>query len=135
MQENGSFSFSRFVLSKSSIYKCRNLITEIDMKPPLVLFDVAMSKLLNDIKNTISVRCANMTLFAWTVTYGVVQMWMSLIRSIKVPSGGGGRVPSSLALNMLGYSNLSFYKVALYMISHFTVVLQLGQCSTTASAE
>ena len=42
---------------------------EIDMKPPLVLFNVAMSKLLSDIKSTTSVRCVNMTLFAWTVTY------------------------------------------------------------------
>ena len=39
------------------------------MKPPLTLFDVAMSKLSNDIKNSISIRCANMTLFAWTVTF------------------------------------------------------------------
>ena len=50
-------------------FKCRNLRTETDMKPPLTLFDVAMSKLSNDIKNLISVRCTNMTLFAWTVTY------------------------------------------------------------------
>ena len=42
------------------------------MKPPLALFDVAISKLSNDIKNSISVSCANMTLFAWTVTYCVI---------------------------------------------------------------
>ena len=41
--------------------KCRTLTTKIDMKPLLVLFDVAMSRLLTD-KNMISGRCANMTL-------------------------------------------------------------------------
>ena len=59
----GSYSRSYLIL------QVRNLIMEIDMKPPLALFDVAMSKLSTDIKNTISVRCANMTLFAWTVTF------------------------------------------------------------------
>ena len=39
------------------------------MKPLLTLFDVAISKLSTDIKNSISIGCANMTLFAWTVTY------------------------------------------------------------------
>ena len=48
---------------------------------------------------------------------------------------GWGRVPSSLTLNMFGYSNLSIFKVEFYMVSHFTVVLQLGHCSTTAGAE
>ena len=41
------------------------------MKLLLALFDTAMSKLSNDIKNSISVRCAIMTLYVWTVTYTV----------------------------------------------------------------
>ena len=44
------------------------------MKPLLTLFDVAMSELSNDIKNSISVRCANMTLFAWTVTIQIARI-------------------------------------------------------------
>ena len=63
--------FLESVALKIIHYKCCNLRTETDMKPPLALFDVAMSKLSNDIKNLISVRCANMTLFAWTVTYSL----------------------------------------------------------------
>ena len=38
------------------------------MKPPIAPFDVAIYKLPRDTKNAISVRCANMTLFAWTLT-------------------------------------------------------------------
>ena len=45
-----SISCSR---SKSCIIKCHNLITGTDMKSPLVLFDVAMSKLSTDIENMI----------------------------------------------------------------------------------
>ena len=37
--------------------------TETDMMLLLVLFDIAMSKLSNDMENTISARCVNMTLF------------------------------------------------------------------------
>ena len=61
--------FLKCVALKPIHFKCRNLRAETDTKAPLALFDVAMSKLSNDIKNSISVRCANMTLFAWTVTF------------------------------------------------------------------
>ena len=67
----GFACFLESVALKAIHFKCRNLRTETDMKLPLALFDVAMSKLSNDIKNLISVRCVNMSLFAWTVTYSL----------------------------------------------------------------
>ena len=75
--------FLECVALKLIHFKCRNL-TETDMKPPLTLFDVAMSKLSNDIKNSISVRCLNMTLFAWTVTYIYIYIYIYTINKINI---------------------------------------------------